>query len=431
MILPKELIYKDRMSIDDFIDDDELNNDIYEVLLQVREADSSLGRYVLKIPPVLVFNEAFYQAIKAMNDKHPEEDFYSNYYYDAKSHLVRAYETDLILSITYVYVAAQADLKRPQKRFLTCIENRLKDDTWYFPFFKQLVQKYQNEGKVFHTKFEFSEMDLAVVEFKEWRGITNQYNSTYIQSIIDFCDKPERKLVFLNAIEKQYLEDIQKDDWECMFLPDIKSFLKELRHSISTTVTSPVIEEKKEPENPLAPKVHELEAQVAKLQARVGELTMENEELKTKQSEERAIKIRDLIWEAKSYPPATQISILNLLRGLIADQDENWIEKFKAEEDRLAKMNSSENEIPAKRTLCLGVATDLMIILLKKAGITAYADNTKMANLIAAVTDYAPEKIRQRISNTSPVPKMHQPEINAVNGILESLNIQDKLPDAR
>ena len=431
MLLPKELVYKDRMTIDEFIDDDELNNDIYEVLLQVREPDSTLGRYVLKIPPVLVFNEAYYQATKAMHDKHPEEDFYSDYFYDAKSHLVRAYETDLILSITYVLVAAQADITRAQKRFLTCVENKIKDDKWYFPYFKQLVQKYADEGKTFHTQFEFAELDLSRLELINWKDETNQYNTLNIQAFVDFYDKTEDKLAVLDCIERHYLEDIKKDDWEYIFLPDIKSFLKEFRNTITTTASATPVEEKKEPENPLAPKVAVLETQVEKLKARIGELTVENEDLKKTQSEERAIKIRDIVWEAKNYPPSIQISILNLLRSLIADQDENWIEKFKAEEDRLAKMNSSENEIPAKRTLCLGVATDLMIILLKKAGITAYADNTKMANLIAAVTDYAPEKIRQRISNTSPVPKMHQPEINAVNGILESLNIQDKLPDAR
>ena len=221
MLLPKELVYKDRMTIDEFIDDDELNNDIYEVLLQVREPDSTLGRYVLKIPPVLVFNEAYYQATKAMHDKHPEEDFYSDYFYDAKSHLVRAYETDLILSITYVLVAAQADITRAQKRFLTCVENKIKDDKWYFPYFKQLVQKYADEGKTFHTQFEFAELDLSRLELINWKDETNQYNTLNIQAFVDFYDKTEDKLAVLDCIERHYLEDIKKDDWEYIFLPDI------------------------------------------------------------------------------------------------------------------------------------------------------------------------------------------------------------------
>ena len=431
MLLPKELVFKDKTSIDEYIESDELNNDIYEVLLQVREADSSLGRYVLKIPLVQVFNEAYYQATKAMHDKHPEEDFYSNYFYDAKSHLVRAYETDLILSVAYVLVAVQENIGRPQKRFLSCIESKIKNDTWYFPFYKQLVEKYQSEGKTFNTTFEFTDIDFDALDSKNWMEITHKYDKACIQSIIAFSDAPAVKLKFLNAIEKQYLVDIQKDDWECMFLEDIKPFLSELRHSIPAADSNAAPAVPKEPENPLRPRVTSLEAQVEKLQARIGELTMENEELKKVQSDERAIKIRDLVWEAKSYPPAIQISILNLLRGLIADQDENWIERFKAEEDRLAKLANSDKDVPAKKTLCLGVATDLMIILLKKAGITAYADNTKMANLISVVTDYSPEKIRQRISSTSAIPKMHQPEIDAVNTIHEDLNIQEKLPDTR
>ena len=73
--------------------------------------------------------------------------------------------------------------------------------------------------------------------------------------------------------------------------------------------------------------------------------------------------------------------MFNMLRSLIAGQDENWIEKIKANEERVMSTVCSTNETGTKRTLCLGVATDLILILLRKANIASYADNTKMATL--------------------------------------------------
>lgn len=119
--------------------------------------------------------------------------------------------------------------------------------------------------------------------------------------------------------------------------------------------------------------------------------------------------------------------MFNMLRSLIAGQDENCIEKIKANEERAMFSVGSTNETGTKRTLCLSVATDLILILLRKANIASYADNTKMATLISLLTDYSKEKIRQRLSDTSPLAKRHQPEIEAVNNVLESLGIEDRL----
>ena len=73
------------------------------------------------------------------------------------------------------------------------------------------------------------------------------------------------------------------------------------------------------------------------------------------------------------------------------------------------------------------MATDLLLILLKKANIASYADNTKMATLISLVTNYSKDKIRQRLSDSSPLSKRHQAEIDKVNLTLESLGIEDRL----
>jgi hypothetical protein len=174
-------------------------------------------------------------------------------------------------------------------------------------------------------------------------------------------------------------------------------------------------------------KLAELEQQASQMKDRIRDLEMENEELKRAKSEEKSLKIKDIVQEIHNFERTVQVRMLLVLRKLVADQDGNWIETLRAEEDRLSDMDDGTQETSKKRTLCLGAATDLLLILLKKANIASYADNTKMANLISLVTDYSKDKIRQRLSNCAPLARQHQPEVVAANRVLESLGIDDRL----
>lgn len=174
-------------------------------------------------------------------------------------------------------------------------------------------------------------------------------------------------------------------------------------------------------------KLAELEQQASQMMDRIRDLEMENEELKRTKSEEKSLRIKDIVQEIHNFERAVQVRMLLVLRKLVADQDGNWIETLRAEEDRLSDMDDGTQETSKKRTLCLGAATDLLLILLKKANIASYADNTKMANLISLVTDYSKDKIRQRLSNCAPLARQHQPEVVAANRVLESLGIDDRL----
>ena len=174
-------------------------------------------------------------------------------------------------------------------------------------------------------------------------------------------------------------------------------------------------------------KLAELEQQASQMKDRIRDLEMENEELKRAKSEEKSLKIKDIVQEIHNFERTVQVRMLLVLRKLVADQDGNWIETLRAEEDRLSDMDDGTQETSKKRTLCLGAATDLLLILLKKANIASYADNTKMANLISLVTDYSKDKIRQRLSNCAPLARQHQPEAVAANRVLESLGIDDRL----
>jgi len=84
------------------------------------------------------------------------------------------------------------------------------------------------------------------------------------------------------------------------------------------------------------------------------------------------------------------------------------------------------NEIPfeksdIKRTL--KVSTDVMVLILQKAGISiASDDKAKIARLIGYLTDFSEEKIRQRLSNSDELTSYHKEEVENTNKILKELN---------
>ena len=89
-IYPKELLFKDRQDIDEFLSEPGLNTKLYDVILTVREPDQL--RRTLKVSPLQIMNEAYGQALRVITDRHPEEDYYHNYFLNAKKYFTHSYE---------------------------------------------------------------------------------------------------------------------------------------------------------------------------------------------------------------------------------------------------------------------------------------------------------------------------------------------------
>jgi hypothetical protein len=81
---------------------------------------------------------------------------------------------------------------------------------------------------------------------------------------------------------------------------------------------------------------------------------------------------------------------------------------------------SSTEKSGNKRTL--KVTTDVLIAILKKAGIYPNNDNTKIARLINYLTDFSEEKIRQRLTYPDELTSFHKEEVGTINKILSDIN---------
>lgn len=214
--VPKCLYYIERDDIDFYLEGDNsvLNNLIYDVLLKVRHPNDA--RYPLKMELQNVFNEAYAQATRIANDKHPETNFYYDYFQDIRSHVERTYEVRLVLSVVYMILSLQSQQARNIKYALNSIEETLKDSTDYFPDFKSAVDDYfhryddvpedfawQIQDEVIHTDFT-KHLDSSKFLTANWYEYTDHFEEAGIRRMLQYGKTKNEKRAILKAIQESY-----------------------------------------------------------------------------------------------------------------------------------------------------------------------------------------------------------------------------------
>ena len=85
--------------------------------------------------------------------------------------------------------------------------------------------------------------------------------------------------------------------------------------------------------------------------------------------------------------------------------------------------NVIDNQEKSKAKRTQKVTTDVLMLILQKAGISTMSDDkAKIARLIGYLTAFSEEKIRQRLSNPEELTSYHKDEVENINKILKELN---------
>ena len=229
--VPKCLYYIEQDDLDFYLEGDNtvLNNLIYDVLLKVRHPNEV--RYALKMEMQNVFNEAYAQATRIANDKHPESNFYNDYQLDIRSHVERQYEVRLILSVIYMILSLQTEQARNIKYALVSIEEALKDSLDYFPEFKSAIEDYIHRNDDVPEEFYWQIKDDAIqTDFTmhldpskytsaNWYEYTDQFDESGIRRMLKYGNTKTEKREILKAIsasysqcEKHNMDELLNDD---------------------------------------------------------------------------------------------------------------------------------------------------------------------------------------------------------------------------
>lgn len=330
---PKELIFRERKDIDEFLSEPGLNSSLYEALLAVREPNDV--RYALKVTTLQIFNEAYGQALRVLLDRHPEEDYYNNYFLNAKKYFTRSYEVDLVFCVVYVLLKFCNIEGVNITRFLNTIELRMKDKSGYFQEFLKLCNDISNNPG-FNKSVDRFYLHTDTITPKDYMGInwlaaTCYYDENWIRYYVGFGVDTEQQVAMIDSICTSYEMDQLFDP---KLIRNIQPFMNRLKENVQQhpRTPTPLPEIKSDYGSNVAPGNSETDA----LNAEIARLRAENEELKKirieEDTEERTAKIKDIVAIAKTLPPQDCKTVFNVVRLLIADQNDDWIERIDAEE---------------------------------------------------------------------------------------------------
>jgi len=170
--------YKLKYDLDDFIENDELNTQIYGVLLALQ--DGAPSRIKLKRDIIHMFNKMYEMCHIIRQDKHPEM-YFQNYWDKARTEHT-SYETSIIFSGVYLILSLRPEMSTN----LSICLNRIKAkvDPAYFEPFEPILNsgKAYANGKALPPDFAFLKFEADKIEDLSKRELYYQeYQTRYKQ----------------------------------------------------------------------------------------------------------------------------------------------------------------------------------------------------------------------------------------------------------
>lgn len=428
----RDLIYKNRPTIEHFLDENTLNEELYGVLLTLYFYDEdSKGDMILRL-----FNDAYYTCALFYYYDHPEY-LYNKFLRKLTEEYGDEYFPVIIYWMAYIILYKQ----NKQYNKFKYIDSIFKTDDWvngddacYFEdFYKSTIKE-----KVYYDSDFYPDIKNVLSELNQCDmiDITNNYSVKEIDEIIRIGQTIDEQNQILDTIEKRFFIDLESNLF--LFFTDeektsfeyekkkqfdsckagINNGLAAMKNAKFRAYTEKSVESKNSEDNRIAITIN--------LFDKISTLEKENQELRSKLADydpdERVVKLKDLFDIAKSFSGEQQQGILIAMQQIVADQDDNWIERIKS-----ARLASIANE-KSDENRTLKVTSTFMLKLFKAAHISSNdIDNTNIANAISYATGFSLEKIRQFLSSSTALTSYHKSDIATANKILHNLNINESI----
>lgn len=196
-ILPREMLWTDKKTMDEFFELDPINEKFFEVLVTLKEEP-----FDVQIDDVKVFNEVYYQITRMVYEHAMPADIRKNVR-DIKANIGWQYSAALIMSISY-FMIAHVDDKVKTINFFT--HKKIRDifvGTTYWKPFEQLSKKLRKEK--IYIKYDFKPHPVPVQDLADkyvhWDEITYSYSASALSAVFDLWDKYEDKELLSKLID--------------------------------------------------------------------------------------------------------------------------------------------------------------------------------------------------------------------------------------
>lgn len=188
-ILPREFLWTDKETMDEFFELDQVNEDFFEVFVTLREEP-----FAVTANDVKVFNEIYYQLTR-MVFEHPLPADLDKYVADIKANLGWNYSAELVMSMAYFLFALIDKHVRPLNKFFTKAINERFFGCLYWKPFKHRFEHLKKE----HRKliYSFQPCPMAVWYFQDkyvdWKTITRGFDLGCMDDVINLWKNIEDK----------------------------------------------------------------------------------------------------------------------------------------------------------------------------------------------------------------------------------------------
>ena len=185
--LPRELLWTDKASMDEFFELDPVNEYFYEYYISLREEP-----FEVTLDPVKVFNEVYYQATRAAYEKPLMFDI-APYFQDIKANLGWNYSAELVMSMVYwMFEASDVSSLKKGNYFKGYIKTQCYKSVYW-----QIFQKCYRflKRKLLCLKYRFAPKPVSTYYLRNkyiyWSDITRNYDLVTTRCTIELWDNEE------------------------------------------------------------------------------------------------------------------------------------------------------------------------------------------------------------------------------------------------
>lgn len=195
-ILPRELLWREVESMDEFFEMEPVNLEFYEVFIKLRNEPFSVSQDAVK-----VFNEAYYQLTRMVYE-HPMPTDLKKYAADIKTNLGWSYSDTLVMSMVYFLDALRNNKEYPlNKFFLQKVKEAYGGPMYWLPF-KQRTERLKRKRT--RLEYDFRPRPFPPSYFKtvyvNWNAITQRDDLSCIKHVLNLWDRIEDKQEIANMI---------------------------------------------------------------------------------------------------------------------------------------------------------------------------------------------------------------------------------------
>lgn len=187
--LPRELLWTDKTSMDEFFELDPVNEYFFEYYTSLQGE-----LFGVTLDAVKVFNEVYYQLTRAAYEK-PFAFYIGSYIQDIKANLGWSYSAEIVLSMVYwVSETSTPLLSKSTIGLKNFIKSQFKASVYWQPF-RKCCQKILKDK--LHLRYDFKPNPVSPAYLRDkylyWSDITYGYDLTTIRATLNLWDDEEDK----------------------------------------------------------------------------------------------------------------------------------------------------------------------------------------------------------------------------------------------